>query len=279
MNAIHRFGAVVAAAAAAATITACSTTAGTATVAGGDMTVGPAVATPTTASVSPTARTWVTIPSDILANAPKRTTLIQLRGATNGNCTAGPAVAPAASPRTHGYLAAGHCDKVPGAPVSITGGGSGTYTGTTTVDPYGVTTLWGAPSTATVAGGRYKVAGVLTEAAVKKLPGDAPVCIDGMVSGLHCGTLLDADEDGIEVEKTRTQPGDSGAPVFLLDAATQTATLIGILDATSGEFAYVTYLDRALAQTHSKVLVDPQAQAAVAGDAGYSAETTAATAQ
>lgn len=81
------------------------------------------------------------------------------------------------------------------------------------------------------------------------------------------------------MEKTRTQPGDSGAPVFLLDAATQTATLIGIQDATRGDVSYVTYLDRALAQTHSKALVDPAAQAAVAGDTGYSAETTAAIAQ
>ncbi|KMV17694.1 hypothetical protein ACT17_14860 [Mycolicibacterium conceptionense] len=247
--------------------------------AGGDVTAGPAAATSTTASVSPTARTWVTIPDNILASAPKRATLVQRLADGTERCTAGPAVAPAASPRTRGYLTAGHCDKAPGAPVSIAGGGSGTYTGTTTTDPYGVTTLWGTPSTATVAGGQYKVAGVLTKDAVKKLPGDTPVCIDGMVSGLHCGTLLDADEDGIEVEKTRTRPGDSGAPVFLLDAATQTATLIGIHDATSGEFAYVTYLDRALAQTNSKVLVDPQAQAAVAGDTGYSSETTAATAQ
>ncbi|AUN38644.1 hypothetical protein ASU32_00310 [Tsukamurella tyrosinosolvens] len=234
--------------------------------------------TSTTASASPTARTWVTIPDNILANVPRRTSLIQVRGATNGNCTAGPAVAPAASPRTRGYVTAGHCDKAPGAPVSITGGGSGTYTGTTTTDPYGVTTLWGAPSTATVAGGRYKVAGVLTEAAVKALPGDTPVCIDGKSSGLHCGTLLDADEDGIELDRTRTQPGDSGAPVFLLDEMSQTATLIGILDATSGEFAYVTYLDRALAQTRSKALVDPQAQAAVAGDTGYSSLVAPATA-
>ncbi len=268
-------GAVVAAAAAVATITACSTTPGSSTVAEGSVTSEAHTVTSTTASVSPTARTWVTIPDNILASAPKRATLVQQRGATNGACTAGPAVAPVASPSTHGYLTAGHCDKAPGAPVSITGGGSGTYTGTTTTDPYGVTTLWGAPSAANVAGGRYKVAGVLTRAAVKTLPRDAPACIDGKSSGLHCGTLLDADEDCIELDRTRTQPGDSGAPVFLLDAATQTATLIGILDATSGEFAYVTYLDRALAQTRSKALVDPQAQAAVAGDAGYSAETTA----
>lgn len=279
MNAMHRFGAVVAAAAAAATITACSTTAGTATIAGGDMTVGPAVSASTTESVSPTARTWATIPDDILASAPKRTSLIQRLADGAERCTAGPAVAPAASPRTHGFVAAAHCDVTAGAPVTAGGESVAPYTGTRP-GPYGVTVTWGASSASpTVAGGRYKVAGVLTEQALRQLPldGTVSVCMDGATTGLHCGPLRDLDADSIAIE-VPSAGGDSGAPLFLVDDR-GTATLIGVAEKSSDSYTYAAYLDRALTTLGAKALVDPAAQATVAGDTGYSAETTAATAQ
>lgn len=196
-------------------------------------------------------------------------------------CTAGPVVAPAAASRQRGLLTAGHCDITQGNPVTTYTAGdhsasaqAGTYTGTKRTDTLDATVVWGPAAPATV-GGQYRVAGVLTTDAVRELVGEAVVCVDGAVLGLRCGDLVDADADLITA-RIPTDHGDSGAAMFLVNKATQAATLIGIVKGSSSGFSYATYLDPTLRALGSKLVTDPAVAVDVSKDRRYSDAVTVA---
>jgi hypothetical protein len=127
------------------------------------------------------------------------------------------------------------------------------------------------PDDATVIAGRYRVAGVLTTDAVRNLPPRTPICFDGAMSGVHCGEVAQADDQGA----LRFRPaggasdgtvfirkGDSGAPLFVLDADNH-AALVGILSSgtKSGDIGWATYLEPALQRLHVQALLNPSVPA------------------
>jgi hypothetical protein len=124
-----------------------------------------------------------------------------------------------------------------------------------------------APRAATVAG--LPVAGVMTRDGAMTLKRGTPICFDGATSGLVCSPLNGADIDTLMTDGV-AKPGDSGAPVFVVDGDTGAATLLGSTT-LSTTMTTVTYLDPALDRLGAQALVDPTAAATVAGDPRYSA--------
>ncbi len=126
---------------------------------------------------------------------------------------------------------------------------------------------------------RYHVAGVLTTTAAKKLAAGTPICLNGAVTGLHCGVVDQADAGGkLRIRNADDAPadaklsadGDSGAPVFVLDRQGR-AVLVGLVsggakDEYAGKYAWATFLEADLAATDSKVILDPDVKAYEGGD-------------
>lgn len=212
--------------------------------------------------------TWSTIPEAEAAAAPRRIALTQ--AATGAPCTAGPAVVAASGPGRRGYLTAGHCDQVPNSAVSAGGEAVEPYTSTIT-GTYGATVTWGTTSAAPTVAGR-KVTGVLTREATQKLPYHTAVCVDGAVSGVQCGLLVDADGEGIEA-KVDTVPGDSGSPMFVVGA--RGVVLIGLVEESAPPYSYAAYLAPLLDKLGAKALVDRGVAVDPRTDPRYSFATTA----
>lgn len=243
-----------------------------------------AVAAPTSATVQPAASTWqnvtVKMPTDgnggQFGSAPYPGIALgqhQYSGRTK-DCTAGPAVTDGS--RT-GFLTAAHCNESPGENVFVFPQASdplpvGSYPRTNPPGIGDITTIW--PTVPPAVGvtriaGRYPVAGVLTERAVKSLPTGTPVCINGTRTGVHCGGLLSTGDD-VRWAWTDTDDngGDSGAAVFLVDA-TNNAVLIGVFHGNTATVASASYLDTALRGLDAKVMLDPGSSIAP-GSMGYS---------
>lgn len=111
---------------------------------------------------------------------------------------------------------------------------------------------------ATKIAGRWPVAGVMTVEGVRALPAGTPVCINGAKSGVVCSPLIGA-EDKIRYRHV-SDAGDSGAPVFLVDALTRRATLIGLhrgYDKSEPAVGEATYLESALQRFGATALTAP----------------------
>ncbi|WP_241177755.1 S1 family peptidase [Mycolicibacterium nivoides] len=264
--------AIAAVAAAAAVISACSTATGgqpVAVPASPSATVAGAEGADPSAGVE---STWLTIPAEQAAAAPKRIDLTQT--ASGARCTAGPAVAATSTPTQRGFVAAGHCDEVPGSAVSAGGESVEPYTDTRRGDR-GVTVTWGTSNAPpTVAGGEFRVAGVLKQDVVQRLKQHTPVCMDGTISGVRCGTVVENDETGIYLDLS-IERGDSGAPLFLVSDR-GTATLIGIVEQRSSGFTFGAYLDPLLDELGAKVLTARTAAVDPRTDPRYSDAVTVA---
>ncbi|WP_235687348.1 S1 family peptidase [Mycobacteroides chelonae] len=269
MSRKSRLGAAAAGIAAAVALSACST--GVA---------GQPVADPTTASSATVAipsaapeSTWLTIPAEQAAAAPRRVQLLQTAadGATK-RCTAGPAVVAEAGAARRGYLAAGHCDGRPGSSVSADGEAVEPYTSTRLGDR-GVTVTWGTANAAPTVAGGFRIAGVLKQHAVQQLPQGTTVCMDSNVSGVRCGPVVENDGTGIYLDLP-SERGDSGAPLFLVSDR-GTATLIGLAEQRSAGYTFGAYLDPLLDEVGAKALVDPAVAVNPASDPRYSSATTA----
>lgn len=188
------------------------------------------------------------------------------------DCTVGPAV-------VGGVLTAGHCDKASGGEVFVfltaEGGpdSAGFYRGTKKpeVDSEGrpvpedgvvrdFTELLTdtAPGVTRIAG-HYPVAGVLTVEATRSLEPDTPICVDGAVTGVSCGPLLNADEGGLMSIGVETDHGDSGGPVFVVDRQGR-AALAGLVYGGDGPDTAATYLEPALRRIGAKALLDSQVE-------------------
>lgn len=256
--------AIAAAAAATVALSGCSTG-----VAGQPVAV-PATSSATVAGAEAAVEsTWLTIPAEQVAAAPKRIELTQT--ASGARCTAGPAIAAASTPTRRGFVAAGHCDEVPGSTVTVGGESIEPYTDTRRGDR-GVTVAWGTANAAPTVAGGFKVAGVLKQPAVQRLEYGTPVCMDGAISGVRCGTVTENDASGIYV-KMPIERGDSGAPLFLVSDR-GTATLIGIVEQRSNGFTFGAYLDPLLDEVGAKVLTDRTAAIDPSTDPRYSSATS-----
>lgn len=115
----------------------------------------------------------------------------------------------------------------------------------------------------------WAVAGVLTAEAVAALP-PGPVCLLGAVSGVQCGELIDASDRGRLRFAAESVDGDSGGPVFRVDAVTGHATLLGVLEGGNDFTTTATYLAPALDRLGAVAVVDRSAAVTVAGRPGYS---------
>lgn len=186
-------------------------------------------------------------------------------------CTIGPAV-------VGGFLTAGHCNEAPGRLVRL-------YTDESAknhidVGGFGESEMGLDPKTgsfrdwvtlnltgpvavsATNIAGHYPVAGVLTLESARSLDAGTPICLDGAKSGTTCGRVLDPDEGGMLHIDVRTQGGDSGAPVFVVDRQGRTA-LVGLVkggDGPTDTTSFITYLEPALQSLGAKVLLDPEVE-------------------
>lgn len=193
-------------------------------------------------------------------------TILQQQGDESPkNCTLGPAVVDKTSQRT-GFVGAGHCDDSPGGQTFV----FADYAGTEAV-PVGVyanskdapTPLGYSDSAviwtrildprSTLIAGTWPVDGVMPAADVRKLRAGTPVCIDGAKSGVVCSPLVGANNDYI-LTAPMTQPGDSGAAVFLVDEKTLQATLIGIHSGTEDGHSEATFLEPALTRLGATAL-------------------------
>ena len=195
--------------------------------------------------------------------------------ASGGSCTLGAGIR--AGDRT-GFVTAGHCgngdgdmvrlDSVTGAPLGVLSDADTSYDSVAEVlsDSAAVWTNTPAPRAATVAG--LPVAGVMTRDGAMTLKRGTPVCFDGATSGLVCSPLNGAGITSFAIDGV-AKPGDSGAPVFVVDGDTGAATLLGIAKMVKN-MTTVTYLDPALERLGAQALADPTAAAAVAGDPRYS---------
>lgn len=264
----------VAAVAAAAVVSACSSTVGGAPVA------VPATAAPsvTVAGVGTEPIRWV----NVEAEAPvleRDTEGLQYGGEArpgigfgyrNGEnrskvCTLGVAVRERGGSRT-GFITAGHCSSgkastpaylspTPDAlsPQTLMGSVEAAQDDRATADS---AVIW-APVAADAGriAGRWPVAGIMTKADVPNLvrPGD-PVCVDGARSGVVCSGLISAD-GGVIRTKATTQGNDSGAPVFVV-APSGSAIVIGIHSGAEGTTADVaTYVSPALDRLNADVIL------------------------
>lgn len=184
------------------------------------------------------------------------------------SCTLGPAVADKTSQRT-GFVGAGHCDNSPGGQTFVFADSAGAepipvgvYTDsqdaptpqgysdsaviwTKTVDPR-----------ATLLAGTWPVEGVMSVSDVRKLRTGTPICIDGAKSGVVCSPLIAVNADYVLTPPV-TQPGDSGATVFVVDERTRRATLIGIHSGTEDGRSEATFLEPALARLGAAALTAP----------------------
>ncbi|MBL3752849.1 hypothetical protein IPW42_24930 [Mycobacteroides abscessus subsp. massiliense] len=179
------------------------------------------------------------------------------------DCTLGPAVT---SARGKGFITAGHCDQTPGGEVFI-------FADTDAVQPVSIGVITGAedkPSpqgysdsaviwteavepSATKIAGRWPVTGVMTAAEIRRLPVGTPICIDGAWSGVVCSPLIATDAEYIRIGHV-TQGGDSGATVFVVDQATQRATLIGLHRGVQDGQGEATLLEPALVRLGATAL-------------------------
>lgn len=260
--------AIAAVAAAAVAVSACSTATGGAPVADAGASSA-TVAIPSGEGEADTA--WFAIPDAEAASAAKRSVITQtLPDGATATCTAGPAVAAAAAQGHLGYVVAAHCDKGPGT-VTVGSESTAPYTGTI-AGTYGATVTWGASSaTPTVVGGQRNVRGVLTREATQELAFHTPVCVDGAVSGVQCGLLVDADQDGIEA-KLSTVYGDSGSPMFLVGE--RGVVLIGLVEESATPYTHAAYLDPLLGELGAVALVDQATAVDAKSNPSYSRSVT-----
>lgn len=203
----------------------------------------------------------------------------QYNGKTK-DCTAGPAVTDGS--RT-GFLTAAHCNESPGENVFVFPSGAdpvpvGTYPHANPPGFGDITAIWptvpAAPGVTRIAD-RFRIAGVLTAQAVKALPVGTPVCINGTRTGVHCGPLLSAGADlRWSWDDTDDNGGDSGAAVFLVDAANN-AVLVGVFHGNTRTVASASYLDTALRGLNTKVILD-RGSTIAPGSMGYSDMATPA---
>jgi hypothetical protein len=152
------------------------------------------------------------------------------------DCTAGLPVADGHG--RHGFLTAGHCDKRPGATVYIFDASGtqiavGSYSGALQGPQWSLAddtaVLWAdtpVASDSDLVAHRFKQGRPLSVSEVRDLPLGTPVCIDGAYSGVVCSALTGHTDTEIEYGNAG-QPGDSGAMVFVVDAATSIAYPIG----------------------------------------------------
>ncbi|WP_074356605.1 hypothetical protein [Mycobacteroides abscessus] len=201
-------------------------------------------------------------------------------------CTLGVAVRTTIGP---GFLTAGHCNEHPGNELhlypsaDITGADSITlpspYTDVSDSDgkpdpatgaatDHAVVPLPKLTPYATVIAGNYRVAGVFTTDAAKKLSVDTPICFDGAVSGVRCGVVKGDDNGALRFAAAPGAPtdtpfiskGDSGAAVFTVDSQKRVA-LVGLLSSgtKAGDIGWASYLDAALGGVNAKAVLDSSA--------------------
>ncbi|KXP08809.1 hypothetical protein AXK60_09095 [Tsukamurella pseudospumae] len=184
-------------------------------------------------------------------------------------CTIGPAII--AVGRT-GFLTAGHCatpdtehpERWSGAvgPVAaqVHPDGKGALElgvieqiSATPTDDAGVIWTRAAAGDDTIAG-TWKVGGVMTVAPLQRLPAGTPVCVDGAISKVVCSPLVSVTGTQIRT-RLATKEGDSGAPVFVVDARTKSAILIGVHRGWEGNEGVATAIEPILSRVGAKVVV------------------------
>ncbi|ORA27390.1 hypothetical protein BST13_30500 [Mycobacterium aquaticum] len=209
-------------------------------------------------------------------------TIAQANGESSpSRCTLGAAVRTAEG--APAFITAGHCDERPGnqlwlypsadisgvdtvhlpkpyTDVTDTDGKPDPDTGV--VNDSALVPLSGLNPAATVIASRYRIAGMLTATAAKELAPKTPICFDGAVSGVRCGVVT-GDTGGVlgfsrepGAPAPFISPGDSGAPVFVLDSQGR-AALVGLLSERVGEgIGWASYLDSALSKMNAAVFLD-----------------------
>lgn len=183
-------------------------------------------------------------------------------------CTLGPAVTAGSR---HGFLTAGHCtvsmaptDQYLSATADVKTSPQillGTTTGAVeddhaVMDSAVIWTDMPASGDAARIAGRFPVAGVMPEAAVRALPLGTPVCLDGAKTGIQCGALLSRNEGELLRFAAESVKGDSGAPVFVI-GQDQRATLVGILAGGNDISTTATYVGPALARLGAVAVTAP----------------------
>lgn len=152
-------------------------------------------------------------------------------------CTLGPAVT--AESGLSAFLTAGHCWEYKGVRESqLAQVGSGVYRPLGPVegvdgqllekDPYALGYIISDEAVGDfVIGGNWPVKRVMSAEEVQGLDPGTPICVNGAVAQIRCGSFIRADAEAVKFEPI-TNEGDSGAPVFVVDE-NDTAILIGVV--------------------------------------------------
>lgn len=199
----------------------------------------------------------------------------------DGMCTLGPELR-SADGLAAGYASAGHCDPDTGDRMQFLNSSADQQLVPLAAmsdvedDDRGIDSgaIWTDVSGRATIAGEWVVAGVLTRDGIEALPLGTPICRAGAISGVDCGGRMTSDPHSRLRFAVESIEGDSGAPVFVVDAGTGYATLLGILERGNSATTSATLLDPALARLGATTVVDPAAAEAVAGHLGYSTRVT-----
>lgn len=189
-------------------------------------------------------------------------------------CTIGPAIADGS--RT-GFLTASHCARGEEAQQQYRidqqeGTVSPWVPAGDPVSGSDAVPLWSSVTEAvTRIAGRYPITGVLSASAAAELAPGTPICLDGTMSGLTCGTVIS--NPGSLADLTTTAigvHGDSGAAVFVVDAAGN-AVLVGLHNGGDASTSTVVLLEPVLDALNADVIIDRDTAPATGAD--YSTRT------
>ncbi|KXO90979.1 Uncharacterised protein (plasmid) [Tsukamurella tyrosinosolvens] len=161
-----------------------------------------------------------------------------------------------------GFITAGHCDvasgvqgyafqdtqgllKLPIPPLSVANTASAHASGT--ADDSAV--VWdtagsAAPSRFDPSLTGTRLVGTMSENDARKLPAGTPICFSGATSGTTCGRVLSASGDSLSLD-VPSLPGDSGGPVFVVNATGQ-AVGVGVVSGNLDGHAKAVFLEPAL---------------------------------
>ena len=107
--------------------------------------------------------------------------------------------------------------------------------------------------------GTWPIVGSMPIDATRALQIGTPICTDGAVSGVRCGALMERPDAWIKFAgkagATSPHQGDSGAPVFVVDANGR-ATVVGLVaqEDLDGGTTHATFIEPALARMGATLL-------------------------
>ena len=173
-----------------------------------------------------------------------------------------------------GYLTAGHCDQDDGAPLWMYTDVNGEHRMSllplqntergTDADGHAydaalffLTPQQQARGFGTVVADGVRLRGVLSVEQVQTLPRGTPICMHGSRSGITCGPLIAAGSDELLWGGSAVK-GDSGAPVFVVNADGEAMAIGTLAGGPAPDQNYATYLAPVLDRLKLRIIIEQE---------------------